>query len=973
MSTIQNLGKYQNIATSLIAIVGVLHDWGKYNDWFQYKLLSKNLKIDPYRHEFISCKMIERSYELYGDDWLEKLTNGAEVSFDVNDAKFNRNRNKLSPKLPTYVKLICYLILSHHKLNDKEVDERQEFNTFDEVFKRTNATEGFSNKYKNSNANEKFNDKEINKCFSFSRNNSLGKDSQSIILAHKNNVKKFNFDKLIDSSDFHIFYDCVRTILMLSDYNVSSEKQPSKPVKKSKTVWANKTCSEKYFGQTVEEHCSGVALKAIDNSNKLIPLVNKLPYLKSNTQLEVKSPQKFHWQNEVVDEIKKYSNCNYFCVNMASTGQGKTIANAKIINAMSKNLRYSLCVGTRNLVTQTGKEYIKEDGNIQFAKNEVSICIGSEAVRLLSNLEDETDEKRIKLRQNLAEEEVLEQINEQEDLMHEQDGHEIEFDSYLDNQSKILDVITTSNKYKAFIYKPVLVCTIDYLMKITQVKKGGKHLLPFLRLISSDLIIDEIDDFNINDLKAIQRLVYLAGLYGKNFVMSSATITPDLAIGFYKAYTKGLEAHNKFFGIKSDCVSILCDEYGASSSVNSFEPIYKKFTKKRSNLLNRALRKHYGEILFMEKNKEHFFNTITDAVFEFHHNNCFDIDGKNVSVGCVRMANVSPCVHVTKKLLDLHKEGYTIKVLCYHSRQILLLRHEQEEYLQVALNRKKSNITDKLMLDIIKNGEKNVIFILVATPIEEVGRDHDFDWAIIEPSSVHSMIQMCGRVLRHRKPDTAVTKYNIGILQYNYAYINNTYSKEQKYFKNPGVENNSDIKMGSYDVNQLGISNMLSNITSEPMINFYNNQKQAIFKNLIEAEHYQASKVNDFETKGAGYINGFINEYSWLMSTCVPFRKSEYTTENNYVEINGNSVTFMENIRGTYRESSSKIKSPKIDKTNLWFERNYIKSANQLAQEKNMDIHEVARLFGVINVLARTATRTEFQYDDNLGFYYEKN
>jgi CRISPR-associated endonuclease/helicase Cas3 len=33
--------------------------------------------------------------------------------------------------------------------------------------------------------------------------------------------------------------------------------------------------------------------------------------------------------------------------------------------------------------------------------------------------------------------------------------------------------------------------------------------------------------------------------------------------------------------------------------------------------------------------------------------------------------------------------------------------------------------------DIVKNTqEKNIIFVLVATPVEEVGRDHDFDWAI---------------------------------------------------------------------------------------------------------------------------------------------------------------------------------------------------------------------------------------------------
>jgi CRISPR-associated endonuclease/helicase Cas3 len=53
----------------------------------------------------------------------------------------------------------------------------------------------------------------------------------------------------------------------------------------------------------------------------------------------------------------------------------------------------------------------------------------------------------------------------------------------------------------------------------------------------------------------------------------------------------------------------------------------------------------------------------------------------------------------------------------------------------------------------------------VATPVEEVGRDHDFDWAVIEPSSYRSIIQLAGRVRRHRKE--AISTPNIAIMQYN--------------------------------------------------------------------------------------------------------------------------------------------------------------------------------------------------------------
>jgi CRISPR-associated endonuclease/helicase Cas3 len=62
---------------------------------------------------------------------------------------------------------------------------------------------------------------------------------------------------------------------------------------------------------------------------------------------------------------------------------------------------------------------------------------------------------------------------------------------------------------------------------------------------------------------------------------------------------------------------------------------------------------------------------------------------------------------------------------------------------------------------------EHVVFILVATPVEEVGRDHDFDWAIVEPSSYRSIIQLAGRVLRHRKLEQDIQKPNIALMQYN--------------------------------------------------------------------------------------------------------------------------------------------------------------------------------------------------------------
>ena len=80
------------------------------------------------------------------------------------------------------------------------------------------------------------------------------------------------------------------------------------------------------------------------------------------------------------------------------------------------------------------------------------------------------------------------------------------------------------------------------------------------------------------------------------------------------------------------------------------------------------------------------------------------------------------------------------------------MRHTQEAYLDKILKRKNGNshiLNDPIIRQHIDNSQvKNITFVLITTPVEEVGRDHDFDWAVIEPSSYRSFIQLAGRVFK---------------------------------------------------------------------------------------------------------------------------------------------------------------------------------------------------------------------------------
>jgi len=102
-----------------------------------------------------------------------------------------------------------------------------------------------------------------------------------------------------------------------------------------------------------------------------------------------------------------------------------------------------------------------------------------------------------------------------------------------------LATVLTSIRDRKFLYAPVLACTIDHLMAATETRRGGRYILPTLRLMSSDLVIDEVDDFNGNDLIAIGRLIHLAGMLGRKVMLSSATIPPDLAEGYFNVYREG--------------------------------------------------------------------------------------------------------------------------------------------------------------------------------------------------------------------------------------------------------------------------------------------------------------------------------------------------------------------------------------------------------------------------------------------------
>ena len=112
---------------------------------------------------------------------------------------------------------------------------------------------------------------------------------------------------------------------------------------------------------------------------------------------------------------------------------------------------------------------------------------------------------------------------------------------------------------------------------------------------------------------------------------------------------------------------------------------------------------------------------------------------------------------------------------------------------------------DSEIIELMKHSQqKNVPFVVIATPVEEVGRDHDFDWAVIDASSVQSIVQTAGRVNRHRRE--TIHEPNIIIPQFNYRHCKNVQQQKPKQpaFIYPGYESYSqDENYPNHDLAKL--------------------------------------------------------------------------------------------------------------------------------------------------------------------------
>ncbi|GHA17789.1 type I-F CRISPR-associated helicase Cas3f [Oceanisphaera arctica] len=1018
--------KYLPLIKAFTGLAALLHDWGKATKLFQDKLnpQSKNsFKGDPLRHEWISSLLLMaliQSGKAPAQDhsWLEPLLDQSideqqlKAAIPVLSQEYTPFHN-----LPDAAAVLLWLVLSHHRL--PKPDNKANFgdkanDTPQQLLQRLSQQWGYENRFDDAEFQQRLPD-----CFHFPQGLLSSSSRWMKALSHRARQLQAHLPLFVDAikdGSWRTIAHHARLCLMVGDHYYSSQDQAKNwPISVNLFANTHRDGPEKgQLKQQLDEHLVNVANVAVNTCRMLprferdTPKAEDVQQLKPSRNLPPALTKQFGWQDKAVTAIKEYRQENddktsgYFIVNMASTGRGKTLANAKIMQALSddqQSLRFILALGLRTLTLQTGDEYRDRIG---LADDELAVLIGSKAILELHQGSAEPLEKEDQPseEEDSGSESCEPLLDKQEDVVGYADDER--WQNLLPEEE--LTTVLTSRKERALLYAPVLACTIDHIMAATETTRGGRYILPSLRLMSSDLVIDEIDDFTGEDLVAIGRLIYLAGMLGRKVMISSATIPPDLALGYFSAYQKGWAL---FAASRHQHGQVACgwtDEFktqlvtvnqGEAATAN-YQAAHNTFVEKRVAKLRAEPVKRRAEIVPLvapstgDTHEASYFAAIQQAVLAKHHQHHVQDNktGRNVSFGVVRCANISPCVALTEYLLDASwPDDVTVRVMAYHSQQVLLLRHAQERHLDQVLKRKipvndpEGAFHHPVIRQHLDSGDRqHLIFVLVATPVEEVGRDHDFDWAVVEPSSFRSIIQLAGRVRRHREPANNETP-NMGLLQFN---LKGYRGEKKDVFSRPGYEQGDWQLNPSKSLNDVLDGKALQRgVDAAPRIM---KDDAAPSKQLAALEHFVISR-----TLGCHYLTGesqgrdpahspkslwgYTDDYWWMTALPQQFNRFRNSAPglNLYRVINekGEAVfqlydrksgwVNVERLLGIEHQPLSAQRAER-----LWLVRDYTALIAEQSALRDDEVERTSQRLGEIS-LQHHKDGNRYRYNDQLG------
>lgn len=994
------LNKTQEYLLKMTEISAYFHDIGKANIGFQgllrYVISTDQKAFNSYRHEYVSFLMIYSYFYKKNDNKSELeiiediIKHYDSEEYKIESFKIDNSILNLPPNFNSIKKFnkypvlnsILWLILTHHKLPDNSFNIDVIFD-FEEYKKTFGSNSEVFIKYLNQKFQKTYEPKnqlQLNPFLDFKKEHLLFLQDKQYKNSIKNKflylkdnyadfLKSVNFNNDINKSKLSSLLTLIaRPALVHADYYASYKKVENKELIEESISFANSTFNyegKKVLADDLLTHLNKVAenVSGYFNmfcSNRKMTDFNHLSKDLLN-DLNPKEPvlDKYKWQSDAFNNISGHniSGNPFFGVLMAGTGTGKTRACAQIMKALEpENLRFSVGLGLKTLSCQTKKEYLVDifkDKSI--AEREISLLVGSclqnlsEDNILRENDKENKDDDFIDDKDDYLESEYHFNGSYSEAMSNQDSSDDYYISDFVELNESMLKDIHTKSKEIALIKSPIVVMTIDHIITAIQQNKSN-NLKSLLRIISSDFVIDEIDNYDAKDLISISVLIYVLGYFNKKVLISSATTTTELANTLFDFYQRGVSDNlsmdkNIYYSfINEFSTEVYQSKDLSQESLLSFSNNYNTFTKKaieEINLTSEKFTKHKMEYLSLNSEKE-IYSDILDGVENLHGDNYINYveNNKNykISIGFVKFNNIEESQNFCKYINENQnkkEKTHLIKWINYHSNFMNLERFFIEDWLDTNMKRKQSNgeIHDSygsehifktdyfqsLISEANNCGTSEIVLVLSTTNIIEVGRDHDYDWCIIEPSGIKNIVQAIGRVKRHRSINTFGLEES-----YKNVFLFNRIIKEIKkglqHSKNimayPGIQTDIiKIKESSMPLFSLSenttIPKKIKNLTIKPSLNLENVYSKIDFRIMNNDPEYVFKNNN--------YMSNYIINSG--------FRK------------NPNNSYLMKIFMGSYEDQFKEFRLLQLDKLKqeIFLNSNYSPLLSEQINDKTMN------------------------------------
>ncbi|MBC7603707.1 MAG: hypothetical protein H7255_13740 [Ramlibacter sp.] len=791
------LSPAMRLACLLAECAGLIHDFGKYGWIFQRKLESSVPLADPVRHEWISLTVLLKLLE--GGSWED----GWESSLRMKD--YLNHPHGIQNGLQTVESVLAFLVMSHHRLPRKQRDSRG---------KLTGSLPGDGEYIRPEAATEN----RPNPCVA--KPSALAFNRIAHLLGR---IRAFELPNP-NADTLRAISSLARMALILADHAVSGvdkSQAQGHGASLSAVPGAAYANTQKRDGKSHKNQELGWHLSSVGSEAGAMPqrmLAFKPPGLSHEAidGLRQRASDRYEWQNVCADALEasqQIERLPTLVMNIAGTGCGKTRMNMRAIAALrppssqgdQEPIRVATAPNLRTLTLQTRDAYAEQ---MKLDKSQLACVLGS----------------RIAIRLHNAGKQNAELLDEDEN--EPEDDYSIE-GSTAEPPAWLKGFMEKKPVLRQLLMAPVLVSTIDFLINAGEPQKQGNHALAMLRVMHSDLVLDEIDAYDPNAMIAVSRLVTAAAMWGRHVVASSATLSLPVARVLYDAFALGMRLRDALNGSATQWRQVVIDDRGAPTVMTAMSRalFIAGFDAHIQKMMAAMGPQHYrpAELEPVDRTggpvqgKKNFLTAIVRACKRMHLRHAWTVPvnpeghtGK-LSIGLVRVANIAAAINVARHLADLIPN---VRVVCYHSQVGLLQRYNIERSLDAILTRKhvdwqSSTVAHPCIAQALTRSSaqsrgtgdagraaSNLSMIVVATPVEEIGRDHDFDWAVIEPSSAQSIAQTVGRVNRHRLE--IIESPNVCILQYNLREC--TRQSEGPVFVRPGLESSDSTLYGEHDL-----------------------------------------------------------------------------------------------------------------------------------------------------------------------------